>query len=113
VPFLDHRFVELAMSIPETVKTKNNSNKYILKKAVRGLIPDELIDRPKQGFGVPIHEWLAAGLGEHARKAVADFCSMTELLDRREVGYLLDDGRSPKTWCLLNLALWWREYIAG
>ena len=113
VPFLDHKFVELAMGIPEAVKTKENNNKYILKKAVRGLIPDELIDRPKQGFGVPVHEWLSTGLGDRARKEVADFCDMTELLDRREVGYLLDDGRSPKAWCLLNLAMWWREYVAS
>ena len=113
VPFLDHKFVELAMSIPESVKTKGSSNKYILKKAVRGLIPDELIDRPKQGFGVPVHEWLSTGLGDRARKEVADFCDMTELLDRREVGYLLDDGRSPKAWCLLNVAMWWREYVAA
>jgi asparagine synthase (glutamine-hydrolysing) len=113
VPFLDHKFVELAMSIPESVKTKGNSNKYILKKAVRGLIPNELIDRKKQGFGVPVHEWLSAGLGERARKEVAEFCALTELLDRREVGYILDDTQSPKAWCLLNLAMWWREYVVG
>ena len=47
VPFLDHKFVELAMSIPEAVKTKNGNLKHILKKSVRGLIPDELIDRKK------------------------------------------------------------------
>src|SRR2546426_5995508 len=47
VPFLDHKFVELAMSIPEAVKTRNGVLKYILKKAVRGVIPDELIDRKK------------------------------------------------------------------
>ena len=47
VPFLDHKFVELAMSIPQSIKTKNNDSKYILKKAVRGVIPDELIDRKK------------------------------------------------------------------
>src|SRR6266550_900216 len=51
VPFLDHKFVELAMSIPAEVKVRNGTLKYILKKAVRGVIPDELIDRPKQGFG--------------------------------------------------------------
>ena len=54
VPFLDHKFVELALGIPGKLKTKNQQLKYILKKAVRGTIPDELIDRPKQGFGVPI-----------------------------------------------------------
>src|SRR5206468_379705 len=63
VPFLDHKFVEFAMSIPENMKIKNGTLKYILKKSVRGVIPDELIDRPKQGFGVPVYEWLFEGLG--------------------------------------------------
>ncbi len=44
-PLLDHKFVELTMSIPQDLKTKNKISKYILKKAVRGLIPDELIKR--------------------------------------------------------------------
>src|SRR5205814_4710864 len=57
VPFLDHKFVELALSIRESAKIKNGVSKYLLKKAVRGVIPDELIDRPKQGFGVPVQEW--------------------------------------------------------
>ena len=63
VPFLDHRFVELAMSIPTDVKTRNGTLKHILKRAVRGVIPDELIDRPKQGFGVPVYEWYQESAG--------------------------------------------------
>src|SRR5439155_7669292 len=55
VPFLDHRFVALAMSIPSALKTKNGTLKHVLKKAVRGLVPDEIIDRRKQGFGVPVN----------------------------------------------------------
>ncbi len=50
VPFLDHKFVELAMSIPEAVKIRGGQLKHILKNSVRGVIPDELIDRKKQGF---------------------------------------------------------------
>src|SRR2546429_9396629 len=70
VPFLDHKFVELAMSIPAEVKVRNGTLKYILKKAVRGVIPDELIDRPKQGFGVPVYEWLFDRLGGAAPRAL-------------------------------------------
>ena len=72
VPFLDHEFVELAMSIPSGVKTRNGTLKYILKKAVRGVIPDELIDRPKQGFGVPVYEWFFDRLGDTARRELDD-----------------------------------------
>lgn len=111
VPFLDHKFVELAMSIPEKVKTRNGTLKYILKKSVRGLIPDELIDRKKQGFGVPVYEWFFDKLGAQTRKELNDFCDKTDFLDRAEVMKLIDEGQGPQVWYLLNFALWWKEYI--
>jgi asparagine synthase (glutamine-hydrolysing) len=112
VPFLDHEFVQLAMSIPQTSKTNGGTLKHILKKAVRGVIPDELIDRPKQGFGVPIHEWFFDRLGGEARRTLDEFCRETDLLDRDEVLSIVDGKRSTETWYLLNLALWHKEYIA-
>jgi asparagine synthase (glutamine-hydrolysing) len=111
VPFLDHKFVELAMSIPDSVKTKNGILKYILKKAVRGLIPDELIDRKKQGFGVPIYEWFFGQLGKMAQQELYDFCNHTDFLDWTEVEQLIMRGNGPQVWYLLNFALWWKEYI--
>ncbi len=75
VPFLDHKFVELAMSIPSAMKTRNGTLKHILKKAVRGVIPDELIDRKKQGFGVPIYEWFFDRLGDTTRKELREFAA--------------------------------------
>jgi len=111
VPFLDHKFVELAMSIPESVKTKNGNLKYILKKSVRGLIPDELIDRKKQGFGVPIHEWFLDRLGEQTQKEIKSFCDETDFIHYPEVQRLIERRQSPLVWYLLNLALWWKAYI--
>jgi len=58
VPFLDKRLVELALQMPENIKLKNNTTKYILKKAVEGIIPDEIIWRKKQGFATSMSEWL-------------------------------------------------------
>jgi asparagine synthase (glutamine-hydrolysing) len=113
VPFLDHRFVELAMSIPEDVKTRNDTLKHILKLAVRGLIPDEIIDRPKQGFGVPVHEWFLARLGGVARREIDELCRRTDLFDRREALRLVDERRGTEAWLLLNLALWHKHYIEG
>jgi asparagine synthase (glutamine-hydrolysing) len=112
VPFLDHKFVELAMSIPESVKTKNGILKYILKKAVRGLIPDELINRKKQGFGVPVHEWFIGQLGQIAQQELNDLCKHTDFLDVVELKHLIDHKSGPQVWYLLNFALWWKEYIA-
>jgi asparagine synthase (glutamine-hydrolysing) len=112
VPFLDHRFVELAMSIPEKTKTNGGTLKHILKKAVRGVIPDELIDRPKQGFGVPVYEWFFDRLGDEARRELDSFTQQTDLLDRSEVMRYVDEKRGPEVWYLLNLALWWKEFVA-
>jgi asparagine synthase (glutamine-hydrolysing) len=112
VPFLDHKFVELAMSIPESVKTTQGTLKYILKKTVRGLIPDELIDRRKQGFGVPVYEWFFDRLGEKSRQELYDFCDRTDFLDRSAVIRLLDKDHGPQLWHLLNFALWWKEFLA-
>jgi asparagine synthase (glutamine-hydrolysing) len=111
VPFLDHRFVELAMGIPQAVKTRNGILKYILKKAVRGVIPDELIDRPKQGFGVPVYEWFFERLGDQMRRELDSFCAQTDFFDRAEVNRLLDQQQGVSAWYLMNFALWWKEYI--
>jgi asparagine synthase (glutamine-hydrolysing) len=109
VPFLDHKFVELAMSIPEAVKTRNGVLKYILKKAVRGLIPDELIDRKKQGFAVPVYEWYYAKLGAYLLKEIKEFCDNTDVFDFEQVLPFLP----RRGWALLNLALWWKQYIGS
>src|SRR5581483_2993317 len=51
-PLLDHKFMELAARIPARLKLKDGSGKYIFKKAIRPMVPPEILDRPKQGFGV-------------------------------------------------------------
>jgi asparagine synthase (glutamine-hydrolysing) len=112
VPFLDHRLVTLALSVPTKVKVPDGELKRVLRRAVRGLIPDELIDRPKQGFRVPVEEWLLRGLGDRTRDEVARMCAATDLLDGREAARLLErPGRNA--WYLLNLALWWNEVVAA
>jgi len=93
------------------VKVPNGELKRVLRRAVRCVIPDELIDRPKQGFRVPVEEWLLRGLGDRTRREVAEMCEQTDLLDATEAARLLErPGR--EAWYLLNFALWWKEYIA-
>ncbi|MBV9773935.1 MAG: asparagine synthase (glutamine-hydrolyzing) [Gemmatimonadetes bacterium] len=112
VPFLDHKLVELAMGIPEAAKTRGGTLKHVLKRAVRGVIPDEVIDRPKQGFGVPVNEWFRGRLGAEARRELDDFCARTDFLDPAEVRRTLDSGNAAGAWYLLNFALWWKEYLS-
>lgn len=111
VPFLDHKLVELAMSIPAAMKQGQRELKHILKKAVRGLVPDEVLSRPKQGFGVPVFEWFLDRLGELARAELRCFCRETDLLDLPAVMELFDRRDGKRLWYLLNLALWWKQYI--
>jgi asparagine synthase (glutamine-hydrolysing) len=110
VPFLDHELVELALSIPTRMKLNGGELKHILKRAVRGLLPDEVVDRPKQGFGVPLQEWSHGRFGQWAQSTVLDFCTVSDLLDRETVRRIME-AKPGRAWYLLNLALWWRYSI--
>ena len=105
VPFLDHKFVELALSIPAKAKLGSGGTKYLLKKAVRGLVSDDIIDRRKQGFNVPLPEWFNGALGATARSELQAFCADTSFLDSNEVMKLLDSPERASAWYLLNFAL--------
>lgn len=112
VPFLDHKFVELAMSIPQSKKTEHDISKTVLKKAVRGIIPDELIDRKKQGFGVPVYDWFFGRLGTEMSKKIVYFAEQTGLLDISYIKQMLkNQNYASQVWYLYNLAMWWKEYI--
>jgi asparagine synthase (glutamine-hydrolysing) len=99
------------MSSPAAVKTRNGDLKYVLKKAVRGVIPDEIIDRKKQGFGVPVYDWFFGRLGDEIDRELRSFCQQTDFLDWRGVQQLKEQGQGPLLWVLLNFALWWKSSI--
>jgi asparagine synthase (glutamine-hydrolysing) len=75
------------------------------------VIPDELIVRKKQGFGVPIREWFLQQLGALARRELDTFCRETDMFDREAIDGLFA-SHSAGLWPLLNLALWWKQYFA-
>jgi asparagine synthase (glutamine-hydrolysing) len=112
VPFLDHELVEWAFGIPDDVKLRNGKLKAVLKNAVRGVIPDAVIERPKQGFGLPIHEWLLEGLPPELDATVDRFVVETDLLDRDAVRALFARrGPAGLCWPLINLSMWWDTFI--
>ena len=111
VPFLDHEFVTHAMGIPSSLKTKDNLSKYILKKAVAGIIPDSIIYRKKQGFGAPVYDWMMDDLGEIAKEKIKLFNDHTDFLNMDYVDTVFKRKNGPQIWYLLNLALWWEYYI--
>jgi asparagine synthase (glutamine-hydrolysing) len=110
-PFLDHRLAEFVLSIPEAVKLEGGVLKALLKASVRGVIPDAVIDRRKQGFGVPVTEWILGRLGTHIRETLDDFCRRTDVLDRTAVLAMYDRDRDPRLWYLYNVATWYNQFI--
>jgi asparagine synthase (glutamine-hydrolysing) len=120
VPFLDHRMVELAFRIPGSLKVKNGVRKYVLKEAVKDLLPAEILARPKVGFHVPVTRWFEAVLNPLAEEVLLD-SRMTglEIWDPEEVRRLLARQRSGKgnlgmrIWALVNFGLWYRHWILG
>ncbi len=78
---------------------------------MRGLIPDEVIDRKKQGFGVPVYEWYFEKLGAESREVFRQFHRETDLFDGARIEGMHGEGVGYRLWHLFNVALWWREYI--
>jgi asparagine synthase (glutamine-hydrolysing) len=82
-----------------------------LKKAISGVIPDEIINRPKQGFAVPVTEWLQKELGDAVRKRLMDFAKEQPYFESDEIERLLGKKNSALPWYLFNFALWHDAWI--
>lgn len=118
VPFLDHRLVEFAMSLPQGMKYRNGQTKYILKRALRGEIPERVLNRPKKGFGAPINEWMLDRLGGLVERALFESSLRRRALFNYDfIRRMLEDHRAGRVnysfflWCLLNLSLWYERWI--
>lgn len=117
VPFLDHRIVEFAMRVPQSLKIKNGINKYILKKASEGIIPNNIIYRPKQGFAAPAVEWLRNGQlrgiafeeilnSELTKQGFLNADYIKQLFDIHKSG---GQNLSRELWILLIVSIWYKQ----
>jgi asparagine synthase (glutamine-hydrolysing) len=120
VPLLDHKLIEFATRIPASLKMKGLKTKYIFKQAVRGLVPDEILDRPKQGFGVPIQQWINQELRDYIRDVVTERRARERgYFNTRYVDLLFDEherqrrDHSHQLWALFMLELWHRTFLDG
>lgn len=106
VPFLDHKFVSYALSIPSRLKTKKWESKYILKKAVEDILPHEIIYRRKQGFGAPVHDWFMDELGENAKSSILKNNKEFNYFKEEELQNLFAKNNGTQAWYLYNYAEW-------
>ena len=116
VPFLDHKLVEFAAALPE----RHKQQKSLLRSAMRGVVPDPIIDRPKKGFPIPIASWLRTPLRQFARDHLLSGNSACgSYLDRSEIARIVQEhetgraDRSQEMWTLLVLEFWHRHFIAN
>jgi asparagine synthase (glutamine-hydrolysing) len=120
VPLLDHELVELAAGIPERVKIRGGRLKHVMKEALAPLLPPDILDRAKRGFGTPMGAWLRRGL----KPLVTDFLSEAAVERRglfrypavRRLVTLHDERRvdgTERLLTLLNLEIWSRMYLDG
>jgi len=120
-PLLDHKLIEFVCTrIPASLKMKGLETKHIFKRAVSDLVPAEILNRPKQGFGVPIEQWINQQLRERVHETLTESrTSARGYIERDYVNVLLDEherGRrdhASELWSLFVLELWHREFVDG
>jgi len=117
-PFLDYRLVEFIATLPSELKYKNGVKKYLLKEITHKYLPKEMMDRPKMGFGVPIHEWFRDELKEYFLHYLSyERLSQADIFDTDEVISLRDRYLNGETqnvdilWSILMFEMWYEKWM--
>jgi asparagine synthase (glutamine-hydrolysing) len=117
-PLLDHKLIEFVTRLPASLKMRGLEGKHIFKRAISDFVPAEILNRPKQGFGVPINRWINVELRERIRETIteprarergyAEPAYIKRLLDEHERGRR---DHSTQLWSLFMLELWHRAFM--
>jgi len=117
-PFLDYRLVELVAAVPGNLKIRNGNVKDILKRTVEPLLPSEITDRPKEGFVLPIFDWLVDKLRDYClnmlsknrlkQHGLLNAMVVDDILNRFYSG---DNHYAGRVWNLVMFQLWWESYF--
>ncbi|MEX2468442.1 MAG: asparagine synthase (glutamine-hydrolyzing) [Pseudohongiellaceae bacterium] len=116
-PLLDHKLVEFAATIPPEMKLHNGSTKHILKQAMRGMLPDSIIDRRKQGFAVPLGAWFRGEMNAFVRDLLFSTASRSRnIFNASYIERLLglhERGRGAdlQLWTMISFELWCRTFL--
>ena len=118
VPLLDHELIEFVQTIPAELKLKGATTKYIFKKALEGIVPREILYREKQGFGVPIGDWINSQLKDRIHGILSEKRTVERgYFEPRYIKILLDEHASKRRdhshslWILWMLELWHRRFV--
>jgi len=117
-PLLDHRIIEFVAQLPSEYKIKNGDKKYLLKQITHKYLPKKMMDRPKQGFGVPIQEWFKDELKEYFLKYLdrdrlgkEGFFKADEVLKLRDKYLNGDKENIQRLWFILMFEMWYERWM--
>ena len=120
VPFLDHKLVEFTCSLPERLKLRGGTTKYILRESMKGVLPEAILSRSKMGFPVPIGAWFRGAyrsiideyvLSERAMsRGLFNGDFVRDLVNRHQSGV---ENHEERLWALVNFEIWQRQFFDG
>jgi len=116
-PFLDHDVIQNAFSIPGKFKIKDGEAKYILKRSLEKILPNEVLYRKKQGFCVPLKEWGTEIMLEYVEKELPIFCKNLDVFKEDKVQFIIENVRNGKSnntnmlWTIYFLIQWYNKWI--
>ena len=119
VPLLDHHIVEFASSMPSELKWRDGAGKWLLREAIRGLVPPRVLSHPKRGFGVPLARWFREPLRHRLEALRTDAARIRRYVDHQAMTRLIDEHLSGRRdhshvlWRLLALEVWLAALDAG
>ena len=119
VPFLDHKLVEYTAKLPERMKIRGRTTKWILREAMKGILPREILDRPKMGFPVPLGRWLRNEYKHLVDEYVlSDRTSARGLFNSDHLKTLVashnaGEDHTTRLFRLINIEIWHRRFIDG
>ena len=119
VPFLDHKLMEFSARMPDAMKLRGRNTKFVLREAMKGVLPDKILTRSKMGFPVPVGKWFR-GPFRHliddyvlsdraAARGIFEPAFVREIVDRHQRG----ENHDERLWALLNFEMWQRRFIDG
>ena len=117
MPFMDHKLAEFSSSLPDKYRVNGHTTKWVLREAMKRILPEEILERPKVGFRVPVNEWFQGDMKDYLYDHLTGSDAITAAYyNRQQLDKILSEHMNGRQnhekllWSLLNLELWFKEY---